>query len=180
MLGPLVCQITGKNTKRRETRLQIISEWRNQESIFTLQTLWLIPPVLLQSGGTWFEACVDWKVTLPTPFPRNQVKPTYLFVMISRKLKFWMTPLSIKTHLQLFTVSPLAQLKRILSVISNTSPLPRSGRCCVLCLQKARPEQMEYPTVFPKRQVLLWSDTWLPCSTSLFGQVKCQMNGNAQ
>ena len=46
-----------------------------------------------------------------------------------QKLKFWMIPLSIKTHPQLFTVSPLAQLKRILSVIFNTSPLPRWGGC---------------------------------------------------
>ena len=36
-----------------------LSEWRNQDTIFALQTLWLIRPVLLQSGGTWFEACVD-------------------------------------------------------------------------------------------------------------------------
>ena len=64
-----------------------------------------------------------------------------------------MTPLSIKTHLQLFTVSHLAQLKRILYVMCNTSPLPRLGGP-----SKAQPEQMGYPTVFLKRQVLPWSD----------------------
>ena len=35
VLGPLVCQITGKNTKRRETRLQIISEWRMIKKLFS-------------------------------------------------------------------------------------------------------------------------------------------------
>ena len=147
------------------------------------QTLWLIPPVLLQSGGTWFEACVDWKITctLPTSFRSPRGPPlsnkTNLFTVIKKKMEFGMTPFSIKTHLQLINSS--------LSATTALHGLPFSPNetefiCNLQHIAAPRLGASKSSTGTDGISCRLRKEAGSAnLFTSLFGWVECQMNGNA-